>query len=178
MSIRVVLLLVICLGSMTPVADAATPKEIFVAIRKDIAKTLDQDWANDAFTCILTDAQAMDAQSKAVAALLGKTLRDAGVVESLELSFSRTKLPLDNFSIKILWFTDSAKAAEFFRKKYIEHADFTVVNETEVIGKQLGKRARLIGPVSLSVFKFVRDDVATTKYLDLATTQVQKAIAP
>ena len=178
MPLRSVLWFAACLGSMTSLASAATPKDLFVTLREDLSKTLDEPWRPDSFTCILADAQAMDDKSKAVATLFWKTLPDIGVTDYSEIAFARSQLPLDSFTVKILWFTDAAKAAEFFRQKYRDHPDFTVVSETEVIGKQLGKRARLIGPISLSIFKLVRDDVATAKYLELATAQARKAIAP
>lgn len=168
--ISIVLLLALALPAL-----AASPKEVFAAIHDRVAVSLGADWANDSFARILADAAAMDEKSKAVAALVGKMLKDGGVTDSLDLSFSRAALPLDNVHIRVLRFADVEKATTFFKQKFQEHADFnTVGTGAEVIGKKLGKRARLVGTACVSVFKLTRDDDATLRFLDLAAAEVGK----
>lgn len=166
------------LGLVILAVDAATPKETFATIRARVAQALGAEWSNDSFVCILAEAEAMDAKSKAVAGQIGKTLREGGVTNALDLSFARTKPLLDQIAIKIMWFGTADEAAEFFRKKYREHQDFSEIARNEVVGKTLGKRARLVGTTCISVFKLTRDDESTAHHLALACEELQKSMPP
>jgi hypothetical protein len=131
---------------------------------------LNNDWKLDNYVSIpnIFDTAGLDSRVQQVAKQLNPAMKSISVSGVYEISYSRTKPPLDNVSVRILEFT-SVETANSFVDKKIESREGEFTNNVDdrgiitYTGTKLGKVIMLYQNMYVAVFRL--NDPSTNKLI-------------